>query len=297
MVTIIILNWNGLKDTIDCIESIKVNTYPEYCIVVVDNGSKGVDAQVLCERYNDSIKVICNEKNLGFSGGMNAGINYALKELKQHYILLLNNDTIVDPDFLNQLISVADEDPTIGITGPKVYYFNEPTHIQEAGNLINMYRGQIRTAGHFGSDEETVKQVDYFGPCILIRNEVIHKIGILDEDYFCYWEDADYGIRTKKAGYKVVYVPKSKIWHKVEKSTQGKTGFVEYYISRNRFRFMKKNATRAQYICFLIIFFCFDVWLITGSRIYRKQLRQLPYFYRGIVDGLLMSVTRARTNG
>jgi len=109
-VSIIILNWNGLKDTIECLESLKKITYPNYEVIVVDNDSKGNDADILEERYKNYIRVIRNKENLGFAGGNNVAIRQVLKEEKSDYILLLNNDTIVEPNFLEELIKIALQD-------------------------------------------------------------------------------------------------------------------------------------------------------------------------------------------
>jgi len=116
-VSIIILNWNGLKDTIECLESLKKITYPNYEVIVVDNDSKGNDADILEERYKNYIRVIRNKENLGFAGGNNVAIRQVLKEEKSDYILLLNNDTIVEPNFLEELIKIALQDEKIAIIG------------------------------------------------------------------------------------------------------------------------------------------------------------------------------------
>ena len=113
-VSIIILNWNGLEDTIECLESLKKITYPNYKLIIVDNGSEGNDVAVLRHRFGSYIHIIEKDKNYGFTEGNNIGMRYALKG-EARYILLLNNDTIVDPDFLSNLIKVAAGDPKIGL--------------------------------------------------------------------------------------------------------------------------------------------------------------------------------------
>ena len=120
-VSIIILNWNGLNDTVECLESLDKVTYPDYQVIVVDNGSTGGDARTLRERFGDYVHIIENDKNYGYTGGVNIGIKYALNNLAADYILLLNNDTIVDPEFLTKMVELAESDNSIGIVGAGVY--------------------------------------------------------------------------------------------------------------------------------------------------------------------------------
>ena len=150
-VFIIVLNWNNWSDTIGCLESLNKANYPNFEIVVVDNGSKEkMKIPVLQPgRYSPKIKVFYNKKNLGFSGGNNIGINYALNQ-GADYALLLNNDTIVDNNFLNELIEAAEKDEKIGILGPKIYYHKDPQMIWSAGGKIV----SLGTRGiHIGLDE------------------------------------------------------------------------------------------------------------------------------------------------
>ena len=123
-VGIIILNWNGIADTVECLESVKKITYPKYDVVLVDNGSTGDDAEVLKEKYGDYIHLLCNSENLGFAGGVDVGLRYAMGTIHPAYFLLLNNDTVVAPDFLDELVKVAESDETIGIVGPRIYYYD-----------------------------------------------------------------------------------------------------------------------------------------------------------------------------
>jgi GT2 family glycosyltransferase len=289
-VSIVIVNWNGLEDTIECLESLKKVGYPNYEVIVVDNGSTGNDAQVLREKFGDYIHLIANEKNYGFAGGLNIGMRYALANSASAYILLLNNDIVVAPDFLHQLISFAEADTSLGIIGPKNYCYNSPNLIDSMGANMNMWTGKGKCLGYRHADTgkfDVPLEVDWLGPCVLLKAEVIQKIGFYDESYFCYCEDIDYCIRVKKAGYKVMTVPQAKIWHKGGHSTQKMTGLISYYAGRNRFRFMKKHATPWQYRFFLIYFFCVHFWLATGYYlVFHRSLKQVINFYRGVRDGL-----------
>ena len=215
-VSIIVLNWNGLEDTIECLESLRKMTYPNYEIVIVDNASSGNDVVVLKERYGDYIHIIANDKNYGFAEGNNIGIRYALAK-QSDYVFMLNNDTIVDANFLAELVRVAEEDDKSGILGGKIYYYASPNRFQSVGGRIYWWLGYI--ADISGRDDveqfERVAEQDYvYGTAMLIKRQVIEKVGLLDSYLFFGMEDYDYCARAKKAGFKVLYVPGAKVWHK-----------------------------------------------------------------------------------
>ena len=300
-VSIIILNWNGLEDTVECLESLQKITYLGYEIIVVDNGSRGNDARVLREKFGDYIHLIQNDRNYGYTGGNNIGLRYVLARSRPDYCLILNNDIVVAPDFLNQLVEAAGSDASIGITGPKVYFYDFPDRIHCAGARINMRRGQVACIGMKQADRgqyDTRREVDYLaGCCLLVKNEVIQKIGLFDESYFCYWDETDFCVRAAKAGYKVVYIPEARMWHKIpmkekirDKSPDSgrAAGIPYYYTTRNRFKFMRKYATRWQYLSFFAYFFGYYLWYMVGvCLVYHRDINRLASFYRGVRDGLL----------
>ena len=144
-VCIIILNWNGLEDTVECLGSLNKITYPNYEIIVVDNGSRGNDAELLKQRCGDYIHVIENDKNYGFAEGCNIGMRYAIEE-RADYFLLLNNDTVVDSIFLDELIKTAEND-IAGIVGPAIYFYDSPDEIQSRGGIVNLYFGNHLIGG------------------------------------------------------------------------------------------------------------------------------------------------------
>ena len=307
-VSIIILNWNGLEDTIECLESLKKITYPNYEVIVVDNGSKGNDAQVLQEKFGNYMRLIQNDKNYGYTGGNNIGIRYALNNSSPGYFLILNNDIVVAPDFLTQMIEVADNDNQIGIVGPKVYYFDSPNRIQSAGMRINMRKGQTASIGIKQIDigqYDTQQEMDCVaGCCLLVKNKVIQKVGLFDEGYFCYWDEVDYCARVSKSGYKINYVPQGRVWHKKAlkaklwaeiPAEQQATALSYYYWARNNFRFMRKHATKGQYCSFLLHFFGCHLLFVTGvCLLYHRNPRQLLAFCRGTRDGIFKSENGAK---
>jgi hypothetical protein len=214
-VVIVLLNWNGYQDTLECIESLKKITYSNYKVVVVDNASSGDDIARLNEQIG--LTILANNKNLGFPGGCNVGMQYAMG-YGADYIVLLNNDTIVAPDFLAELVKTAESDKNIGIVGSTTYYYYQQNKIQYNGGKINWWLGinnsylcnEIDNRQYFKPIER-----DYVpATSCLIKREVIEKVGYLDESYFFAIEEFDYCTRVKRAGYKVVYQPFSMIWHK-----------------------------------------------------------------------------------
>jgi len=305
-VSIIILNWNGLEDTTECLESLKQITYSNYKVIVVDNGSQGNDVQVLKERFGDYIHLIENDRNYGYTGGSNIGIRYARSNRSSDYILLLNNDTVVDPEFLTEMVKVAEGDLAIGIAGAKIYYYDNPNQLQDIRGKINLWKGEpasllqvvateIRRTEIDKEQYDITREADWIGGCcFLIKKGALENIGLFDESYFCYWEEVDYCLRARRAGYKVIYVPAAKVWHKLGQSTRKAPGFSCYYGVRNRFYFTKKHATRWQYRCFLVYFFSFYFWLAIGYYlIFKHNPKVLLSFWRGIINGL----SRAKRGG
>lgn len=244
-VYIIVLNWNGKDDTLECLKSLEKINYRNYKIVVVDNSSED-DSVSEIRRQFSNVKIIENKENLGFSGGNNVGIKYAINN-GAHYVLLINNDTTVEKDFLNELVGIGESDEKIGVLGSKIYFYSEPSRIWFAGGKVNWLKNK---GTHIGLDQidsgqyDKIKEMDYLtGCCLLIKREVIEKIGVLSEDYFLYYEDTDFSLRAKNADYKIVYVPKSKIYHKISRSTKPGSSNYVYYHSRNGLTMAKRTGS------------------------------------------------------
>jgi GT2 family glycosyltransferase len=336
-VSIIILNWNGWEDTIECLESVYQITYPNYDVIVVDNGSKnesidkikeyaegrlsvksrffeyttgnkplqyvehsleeaetgeGTERAVAHLPSNKKLILIKNGKNFGFAEGNNIGIRYALKVLNPGYILLLNNDTVVDKNFLTELVKVIESDEMIAFVGPKNYYYDYQGRtdvINFAGGKITMWKGGSEHIGVRNIDEgqyDCITNTDYVtGACLLARREVLEAIGLLDPVYFLYWEETDWCMRARNAGYKLIYVPSAKIWHKVAASQEGGTN--KFFYIRNSFMFVKKNATKVQYAAYLLYFFGFKMWQLTSiSVIYKGNVKEGISIVKGAIEGI-----------
>ncbi len=299
---IIVINWNGIRDTRECLDSLTKNTCPGCEIVVVDNHSEGPDAEILKKDYKGLVTVIENDQNYGFAGGHNRAIKYVLGRSSPDYIMLLNNDTVVDADFVTRMVEVAEKDQLIGIVGPKILFYDAKDRIQNLGCRVNLFKGSTKSVAYGSLDSNqysVVLDVDYVDACILVKREVIERIGLLDESYFCYWEDIDFGTRAREAGYRVVCATEARIWHKKpfvpgnKKKVIGggqaiqESPYIIYYITRNMFKFLKKHASVRQYCLFILYFFVFKFWYLqVVLLLWRQDLKTLASYYRGVRDGL-----------
>ncbi len=220
----IVLNLNGCELLSETLASMSKLTYPAVRTVVVDNGSNDGSQAMVRERF-PKIDLIENGSNLGFGGGNNVGMRFAL-ERGVEWIILLNNDIAVAPDMLDQMMSVAASDAHIGALSPKIYYYSEPQKLWYAGGRINFWTGVIshrglRETDHGGYDESG--DTEYITGCaLMIRASVLKSVGLFDPIYHpIYSEDADLSYRILRAGYRLVYVPGAHLWHKVSSFSGG----------------------------------------------------------------------------
>jgi len=270
-VAIILVNWNTEEDTIACLESLKKIKYQNYKIFVVDNNSEEesvVKLRSASERYD--VTLIENSVNDGFAAGNNVGIDRALKE-DFDYFLLLNNDTEVAPDFLDELVLAAEENKKGGLFAPKIYFYDNPKMIWHAVCKFSWIGGgrplQYKQIDK-NPEEREVKKTEYISGCaMLIRRSILEKVGKLSEDFFMYYEDTDFSLATKKAGFELLYVPSSHIWHKVSKSTKKAmtNPLIHYYHVRNALLLSKRQAPK-------FVLFGIYLWSIAH---YMKQILKI----------------------
>lgn len=242
LVSISILNWNGKKMTAECLKSLKKLKYQNYEVIVVDNGSEDGSVEFFKKNFPD-IHLVCHKENKGFTGGHNA----AHRVMRGKYLCLLNNDMVVDPGWLKNLVKVIEEDPKIGACGGGMFEWNKDHPVYNKNNplwtirYINKYTGFPWQE----KDHEEFKEADYLsGGATLIRKDLIDRIGFFDDRFFAYAEDRDLSARMKRAGYKTMYVPKAFIWHKGS-ATAKKVGYLaNYWQYRNHLFFLFKNFDR-----------------------------------------------------
>ena len=282
-VEIIILNWNGLSDTIACITSLKNISYPNYSIVVVDNCSDNNEAAKISAAF-PSIEVIKSEKNLGFVGGNNLILDQ-WESRKADYFLLLNNDTIVDSLFLIDLVTAIKSDKNIGIAGPLILNFHSRTP-QSAGASINLYTGSATIIPKL--KQNTPYSCDMVsGCCFLIKSEVIKKIGSLTEEYFAYYEETDFCIRARKNGFKSIIVPSAQIEHKGGATSNKVSGFHEFQMIKNRLIFIRRNGTYAMRISTFLYLTFFYLWARSFRLIIGGNSSGIKALFSGYKKGLI----------
>ncbi len=246
-ISIIIVNYNSWCDTIECLESLKKITYTNYHILIIDNNSSDASVKHIEDFLKKNQKLQATsyklQANVGFAGGNNVGIGKALKK-DAAYVLLLNPDTIVEPDFLDGLVDVAEvwrEKGKLAFFGPRIYlqatsYKLQDQKIYSNGGIINWSRtkGILKDYGKRVSEVEEKKPfvTDYVsGTCMLVSGKIIEQIGLMKEDYFLYYEDTDWAIRARRKGIVSVIVPQSIIWHKMSTSTkEGSPSYIYYHV-------------------------------------------------------------------
>jgi len=331
-ISIVILNWNGWPDTIECLESLYQINYPNYDVIVLDNHSKDDSLEKIreyCEgkqitysnffEYEDTNKplkiyeitkeesdnfqgnegcfnelpsnkkltLIKNKRNDGYAEGNNIGMSYAMKNNPQ-YVLLLNNDTVVTKDFLKELINTVENQENVGIVGPKIYYYHQPNVINSAGGKILWNLGTGINLGMGEEDNEhysNISECEYLmGACILIKTSLIKEIGFLDKKFFLLLEDTEYCVRAKNAGYNILFVPSSTVYHK--EGISGKQDALNvYYFNRNRLLLVRKHQNGYKKVAYIIyislrVFTALIIYLIKIEGVNVKSA------FKGWKDGL-----------
>jgi GT2 family glycosyltransferase len=245
-VAIIILNWNNAADSLACLDPVSRLAYDNYEVILVDNGSADGTVRAVREHY-PAVTVLENPENLGFAGGNNVGIRYALAR-GSDLICILNNDVIVTPDFLRPLAAVCQDQAQVGAVTPLLADMANPERVWALGAALD-WRTATTTRLHAGEAIQTHLTRGPFevgiapGAALLFKREVIARVGLLDEKFFLYYEETDWCLRLRRAGYRILAVPASLVWHKVS-ATLGQTSpLVGYYMARNQLRFIGRNRS------------------------------------------------------
>lgn len=332
-VAIVILNYNGWRDTVECLESLNDITYVNYDVIVVDNGSYDeslVKIRAYCKnglrvdskfvRHSDHQKtiriaeythdetkeatragtrvrrlpaerplvLIKNERNYGFAEGSNIGIRYALKAFDPDYVLLLNNDAVVDRDFLRELVDAASRDPRIGLVQPKVLRYAD-SKLDDAGVISDRF---LTPAGR-GFGEEDYGQYDeqtesgFFcatGTCLLIRKRLLSALAgeCFDPYLFAYIEDVDLSWMARLLDYSVIYCPTSICYHKGGRTSGRWSPWKSYIQSRNRLRVMIKNYSFSVLAIVLPVWIIIKPFLVLAEAIYNMNIQYFNAFLRAL---------------
>lgn len=275
---IIILNWNGKKDTLACLQSLESLNYPNKELVVVDNGSTDDSVSSLIQFYPQT-SILETGKNLGYAGGNNIGIRYGL-ERDWELFLLLNNDTIVDKEILYAFVEGFAQYPQAGVFGGKIYLMEEPQKLDHFGGMWNKEKIDFDYVGHRQVDDgfswEKTTPIDYVcGAGIMIHRKVFLSIGFLEERFFLLWEETDFCFRARRKGFEILTCPKAKIWHKVQASFVGGKPHSTYFFWRNRLLWIERN-----FIGLEKFFYFFRLLIFEGINLYKlKLLRSLQIFF------------------
>jgi GT2 family glycosyltransferase len=284
MVSIVSVNYDQPEVTCEMLESLRKVTYPNFETLIVDNASPSTSPYIIKQKYPE-VELIISEENLGFAGGN----NIALKQAKGDYILLLNNDTEVKPDFLDSMVDLMESDKNIGIVSSKILYFYEDNTIQYAGaSPINPITSRGFHYGYKEKDEgqfNEVTETSYpHGACMMIRKSVLEELGLLYEGYFLYYEELDFAERVKRAGYTIFYQPNSSILHKESISTGKNSPLKTYYMNRNRLLFLRRNSKGPTFLLALLYFLGVSLPKNTVKYLFDKA--HLSALYRGLVWNL-----------
>lgn len=276
------LNWNRKEDTLACLASLlEMEPAPAH-VILVDNGSTDGTPRAVTEQFPE-VEVLVNAENLGFAGGMNVGLRAAL-DAGAEYVLCLNNDTLVASDLLGKLLEIAWENGQIGIVAPKIYYADPPDQIWYAGAFRRRWFPAFSFSGYGKPDGpryDRCHDVDYATGCgLLIRASVLQEVGLFDADtFFMYHEDLDLSERVRRAGYRVVYAPQARMWHKESASTAPLSSQKWYYLARYIVPFFHRYYRLPRVSLMLYAFY------VVVRECLKGHPQVIPSFLRGVRDG------------
>ena len=324
LVSIIIINWNGHEDTIECLESIYQTNYPNYNVILVDNGSNDISLEIIKDYCRGKIKVnskyfqydssnkpirlkefkkkelktrkkeklakknslilIKNDENYGFAKGNNIGIRYALNNFKSEYILLLNNDTVVDKNFLSNLVNIDDKTQEIAAIQSTIYYYDNKDKIQSIGGKFNLFTGSGPSI--INSEKDFIECDVLNGAAMLIKSSAFDKVGLIDDQYFLYMEETDWCFRARKNNFSLRGCKKSKVWHKIYSSSGGEINPVLlYYWNRNILLFYKKHNKK--YLPTFFPFYIFRLIVQIGKFSFKSDFKCVKAIFYGFIDGII----------
>jgi len=290
-IAIIIVNWKQYQLTKLCLYSLQKIKYDNYQIILIDNESNPKELKKIKNQF-DKIITFPNQKNLGFTGANNIGIEYAIKN-DFEYVMLINNDTEVEKNFINPLIELLEKNQNFGAAQPLILNYYNRNKVWSAGGFLNKFFGYTYV---IKSPEGIKKNIDWItGCCFFLRTDVIKKIGLLDEKFFAYYEDVDWSIRIKNAGYDLAFVKSSVVYHHGSKSSKNESNegtlspFVHYLNIRNHIFLLRKNKDVFNSVGVLFFQF-FKIVSYSVYFIVRVRINKLNMVYKGLIDGLKKNI-------
>lgn len=290
---VIVLNWNGLEDTLACLASLRaVEAAPYRLQVLVVDSASALDPRPALAAAFPAARVERLARNLGFTGGCNHGMAVALAA-GADYIVLLNNDTLVEPGFLRPLVDQLAQDASAGVVGPLIGLLDQPERIWFAGATFGLATGRSPHWG-LGRPMAAVQgrpfATDYIsGCCLVARARDLRRHGLLDAGYFAYYEDVELCLRLRRAGLRAVCVPQSRIWHKVSASSgrEGRPGpFAYYFGQRNRIATVLRYAGPARALCFVAVANPLRVAYYLAALAAGRRWKELAWLVLGLLHGL-----------
>jgi GT2 family glycosyltransferase len=286
LVVAVVLNWNGKQDTLECLETLNHQSYPNLRIILVDNHSTDGSPKAVSEHYPD-VELIINPEDYGFGRGLNVGIRRGLL-LGADFIFTVSNDTLVEKDCIQNLLKSAN--PETGLLAPMIYYAQQPNVIWALGGQTNRWNLEKQSPWDNQLDQggwpEVIDQDFVTGCALLFPRSTLEDVGGFDEKIFMYYEDSDLCMRIRKAGRKILVVPSAKMWHKVAASSGGiETPTERYWMARSSIYFFKKHARGIQIP--IVILWRAGSALRTTFRLARmKKWHSLKSYWLGLYDGL-----------
>ena len=282
MVGVLIVTRNRRDDVLDCIESVFRSTYPRLAVYLVDNASTDGSREAIAERHPE-VCLIRSEENLGFAAGNNLGLPKLLED-GVDAAFLLNDDVVIAEDMLDELVAGGFDDPSVGVLSPKVLVYSNPETIWAGGGMVDSRTG-VATQRHYGEIDrgqaDHTSEVDYAVGCaMLVKSEVIRRVGLLDSRYYMYYEESDWCRRIRGAGYRVLYVPESRVWHKVSLNADERN-HASYYFSRNRLLYLSAGGTHPARVAWIALS---DILRSAAVHAVKGRTRQSGLMVRAVVD-------------
>ena len=272
-VTAIVLNWCREEVTLECLKSLLACDYPGLTVLLVDNGSPDGSGERIHAAF-PGVAWVQTSSNLGYTGGNNRGINWAL-ERGADYVLVINNDAVIEPDAVTRLVEAAGAGPQVGAVAPKILYFRAPDRIWFGGGRFSVLRGtgihQRQGRRDLPAVDDAVRDVSFVtGCCCLLSADALRRVGGFAEDFFAYVEDVELSVRLSRAGYRLLYQPAARVLHRVPEDPVAPTPFQILHRDRNRRRLVRRHLAPAQRMLF-------------AARFYPSRLMRLAQ-YAGVGD-------------